>query len=152
MDSTNFDSLVKVLASRRPRRAALPLLAVLGFGLAREETRANKKNNHEKEIRICVCADANPSTCRTQKKEKDKAKKTLRRNPCAYRGRCQSGVSGCATAAPNPGFLCTNNNDCSGGLVCIGQTCRACSDTGQCSGNQVCLNGTCQNPGPGPGP
>jgi hypothetical protein len=158
MDSTHFDTLVRVLASRRPRRAALPLLAVLGFGLAREETSAKKTNNHEKEIRICVCADANPSTCKTQKKEKDKAKKTLRRNVCAYRGRCQSGVSGCATLAPvttnppNPGFQCTNNNDCTGGLVCIRQTCQACSDTGQCSGNQVCLNGTCQNPGPGPGP
>jgi hypothetical protein len=55
-------------------------------------------------------------------------------------------------STPNPGYQCTNNNDCTGGLVCIAQTCQACTDTRQCSGNQVCLNGTCQTPGPGPGP
>jgi hypothetical protein len=33
MESHRFDTLVKVLAARQPRRAALALLAVLGLGL-----------------------------------------------------------------------------------------------------------------------
>jgi hypothetical protein len=156
MDSLRFDRLVKVLASRRPRRAALPLLAALGLGLADATEIGTAKTKNEKEIRICNCASADVATCKTQKKDKDKAKRTLRRNACAYKGRC-TGVSGCATLAPlapNPGFQCTNNNDCTGGLVCIRQQCTACTADFQCPGNLVCnlATGRCQNPLPGPGP
>src|SRR5215207_5746768 len=130
MDSSRFDALTKTLTTRQPRRAALTLLAALGLGLVSSETCAAKKNG-EKKVRVCTCSGADASTCTTQKKAKDTVKKLLRRNPCAYKGRC-IGVSGCATltpvtpdlVAPNPGFQCTNNNDCTGGLVCIGQTCQ----------------------------
>ena len=52
--------------------------------------------------------------------------------------------------AQNPGFQCTNNNDCTGGLVCLSQHCAACTADVQCSGNLVCVSGTCQAPQPGP--
>jgi hypothetical protein len=124
MENIRFDTLVRVLAARRPRRAALPLLAVLGLRLTDTGQVGTAKAKDEKEIRICVCADANPSTCKTQKNEKDKAKKTLRRNACAYRGRC-TGVSGCAGSLTSP----------SAGPVCpaVCPHCEVCNPaTGQC--------------------
>lgn len=93
MDASRFDTLAHVLATRRPRRVALSLLAALGLDLAGSQAVDAAKKIDENEIRICVCADANPSTCKTQKKPKSTAKKTLRRNACAYKGRC-TGVSG----------------------------------------------------------
>ena len=85
--------------SRRPRRAILPLLAALGFGLADVEERGTAEAKREKTIRVCNCSGPDALTCKSQKKGKDTAKKLLKRNPCAYRGRC-TGVSGCSITAP----------------------------------------------------
>ena len=121
MDGIQFDTVAKTFATtpltrgRALRSMAAGVAALVGVRLSAEPGTAKKK---EKKIQLCVCASADVTTCQTKNKPKSKAKKTLRRNPCAYRGRCQSGVSGCATLAPvttnppNPGFQCTNNNDC----------------------------------------
>ncbi len=158
MDGTQFDQLVKRLATTRlTRLTALrgltvgAVTALSGVGLGREEAGAKKKNRDEKEIRICNCPGTDPAQCKTQKKEKSKAKKTLRRNPCAYRGRCQSGVSGCTATvpiSPPPGPQCNNNGQCSGGQVCEGGQCVACTADPQCGGGLVCLSGACQTPPP----
>ncbi len=150
MDGVKFDLFIKQLGTTRlTRLTALRGLvaggaaALTGVGLTREA--GAKKKNNDKEIRICICSSADPTTCRSKKKDKDKAKKTLRRNACAYRGRCQSGVSGCGTQSP-PGLQCTNNTQCTGGLVCINTVCVACTADAQCSGGQVCISGRCQQP------
>src|SRR5215207_5345163 len=98
MESCRFDRLVRGLASRRPRRAALPLLVALGLGLAGPREAA-AKNTPQKKVRVCTCASADGATCQSQKKAKDKVKKLLRTNPCAYKGGC-TGVSGCASSVP----------------------------------------------------
>jgi hypothetical protein len=103
MENSRFDTLVKVLASRQPRRAALPVLAALGLGLVDPPAGIAKKNNtNDKKMRLCVCTSADPASCGGQKKAKAKAQKTLRRTPCAYRGRCLPGVSGCAGSLVGP--------------------------------------------------
>ncbi len=161
MDGKTFDAVIKRLATRRLTRltalrglAAGSVAALTGVRLTAEEAGAKKNNNNnEKKIRICICTSADAATCKGQKKEKKKAKKTLRRNPCAYRGRCQSGVSGCTATAPispPPGAQCNNNSGCGGGQVCEGGQCVDCTATSQCSGNQVCVGGRCQSPQPGP--
>jgi hypothetical protein len=156
MDATTFDELIKRLATTRLTRltalrglAIGGLAALTGVGLSAEEAVAKK--NHENKVKVCKCPDANAANCRTDKVKKSRAKKQARK-ACNYKGKCQAGVSGCPTGAPNPGFACTNNNDCTGGLVCLGQTCQACTADAQCSRNLVCLSGTCQAPQPGPGP
>jgi len=161
VDGTQFDQLIKRLGTTRVSRltalrglVAGALAGATGVGLTREEAGAKKKNNNnnEKKIRICVCTSADPTTCKGQKKEKKKANKALRRNACAYKGRCQSGVSGCAATAPisPPGAQCQNNSGCGGGQVCEGGQCVDCTATSQCSGGQVCVGGRCQSPQPTP--
>lgn len=39
---------------------------------------------------------------------------------------------------------CTDNSTCSGGLVCLSQTCQECSATSQCSNQQACIAGRCE--------
>ena len=127
MHSTRFETLANALTARRDivrLLAALSLGAPLTSLLRREATQADGsgaivgggggrrrrkgrdrhdpgQHKDEKAIRICVCADGNPATCKSQKQDNAKANTTLRRNPCAYRGRCR-GVSGCATQPPGP--------------------------------------------------
>ena len=120
-------------------------LAALGLGM-RDGGTVDAKMKNEQKIRFCHRTSATDVGV-TKRREKSRAKKELKRHAFDTRGRCS------AAPAPGPqGPQCTNNNDCTGGLVCITQTCQACTDTRQCSGNQVCLNGTCQTPGPSPGP
>ena len=91
MDGSRFDILARA-RDPSPASAALPVLAALALGLpAVEETAAKTKG--EKKVRVCNCASADGATCQSQKKAKDKVKKLLRTNPCAYKGRC-TGVSG----------------------------------------------------------
>src|SRR5829696_8823019 len=154
MDATTFDDLIKRLAATRlTRLTALRGLAIgalaslTGVGLTAEE--ASAKKNHEKKVKVCKCPDSNSANCRTDKVKKSQAKKQARK-ACNYKGACQSGVTSCAGAAAGP--QCTNNNDCSGGLVCIHQECTACTADFQCTGGLVCRSGSCQTPPPGPGP
>ena len=99
MDDSRVDHLVNVLAARYPRRAALLLLAVCGPGLPEVEEMGTAKTKGEPKIRVCNCSGPDALTCRSQRKTKDTAKKLIKRNPCAYRGRC-TGVSGCSITAP----------------------------------------------------
>jgi hypothetical protein len=147
MDATTFDDLIKRLAATRLTRltalrglAMGALAALTGVGLTAEE--ASAKKNHEKKVKVCKCPDSNSANCRTDKVKKSQAKKQARK-ACNYKGACRSGVTSCAGAAAGP--QCTNNNDCSGGLVCISQRCQACTADFQCPGNLVCIGGTCQN-------
>ena len=164
MDGSRFDTLVKALATTRLTRShalrglAASAAALAGVRLTAE--RGTAKKNNKQEIRICVCADANPSTCKTQKKEKAKAKKTLRRNPCAYRGRCLNGVSGCAgsltgpqgpAGPPGPGaVLGVCPAPCPTCETCNPATGECAVDPGRngqagtgCAAPNVCCNGTC---------
>jgi hypothetical protein len=159
MDATTFDDLIKRLATTRLTRLtalrglAMGALATLtGIGLSAEE--AGAKKNHEKKVKVCKCPDSNSANCRTDKVKKSQAKKQARK-ACNYRGACRSGVTSCPTLAPlTAGPQCTNNNDCTGGLVCIRQQCAACTVDEQCPRNLICnlAAGTCQDPPPGPGP
>jgi hypothetical protein len=99
MERSSFGRLGKVLAARHPRRAALLLLAACGLGLKEVGEMGTAKAKREKTIRVCNCSGPDALTCKSQKKARDKAKKLLRRNRCAYRGRC-TGVSGCSITAP----------------------------------------------------
>ena len=99
MDDSRVDHLLNVLAARYPRCAALLLLAVCGPGLPEVEEMGTAKTKGEPKIRVCNCSGPDALTCRSQRKTKDTAKKLVKRNPCAYRGRC-TGVSGCSITAP----------------------------------------------------
>jgi len=156
MDGSRFDTLVKALANTPLTRshalrgiAAGGVAALTGIILGSEE--AGAKKNHEHKVKVCKCPDSNAANCRTDKVNKSQAKKQARK-ACNYKGTCRAGVTGCPTGAPNPGFACTNNNDCTGGLVCIGQRCVACTADSQCTGGLVCLSGTCQTLRAGSGP
>jgi hypothetical protein len=149
MDSTRFDALARIFASRRPRRAALPLLAVLGLGLVDAGGVGTAKKKDEKAIRICVCADANPSTCKTQKRDKSKAKKTLRRNACAYKGRC-TGVSGCAAFGcdpRNPTGSCQAGQICNPQAICVAGCIGTNGSQANCPVGQICVIGAGQTTG-----
>ena len=126
MESHQFDTLVTVFAARRPRRAALPALAVLGLGLA-EPPEMAARNKNAKKVRVCNCASADVATCRSQKKAKDKAKKLLRRNACAYKGPCQ-GVSGCVAGGPGGGTCVPIQSPCPAGCT-AGRACAGCCPT-----------------------
>jgi hypothetical protein len=148
VDGTRFDQLITHMATQRVSRlAALRGLAVgavasvTGLRLLGEEALA--KHNHEKKIRICHRSSATDPGV-SKKLKKDKAKKHLKRHPFDIKGRC--------SAAAPAGLQCTNNNDCTGGLVCIGQRCVSCTADVQCSGGLVCLGGACQTRPPGPPP
>ena len=145
MDTGWFDSIAKVLATRQPRRAALSFLAALGLARPQE---MDAKNKNEKKVRVCNCATGDAASCTTQKKAKDKAKKLLKRNPCAYKGNC-TGVSGCAAGTvPPPPPACTPNcgTGCCSADACFADTVNA--DNGEptafgcCPAAQICRSGT----------
>ena len=173
MDGSHFDTLVKALATTPLSRArvvqglAASVTALAGMRLSGEPGAAKKQN--EKKIRVCNCPSSDATLCKTQKKAKPKAKKLLRRNACAYRGRCQ-GVSGCATPGCTPSCeqkICGDNGcggscgTCGTGQVCAAGRCVSSCPGGQkvCAGNcipsnqcctgsdcpadQVCFNGSC---------
>jgi hypothetical protein len=109
MDATRYgptcDNLAHLAATCAARRGVLraagaAILAGLGATLSRgtPETIARRRKRDEPKKKVCVCTE---STCRTQKKPKTKVKKLVKRNPCAYRGRC-TGANPCAKAATAP--------------------------------------------------
>ena len=60
-------------------------------------------------------------------KAKDKAKKLLRRNACAYKGPCQ-GVSGCVAGGPGGGTCVPIQSPCPAGCT-AGRACAGCCPT-----------------------
>jgi len=155
MDGATFDHLIKRFTATRLTRLqtlrglAAGVAAFTGARLAAEPSEAKK--NHEKKVKVCKCPTADATLCNTKKVDKDKAKKVARQ-ACNYKGTCQAGVTSCAATPLAAGPQCTNNNDCTGGLVCISQRCTACTADFQCGSGRICLGGTCQTPPPGPGP
>jgi hypothetical protein len=157
MDATTFDTLIKRLATTPLTRVnvlrglAASAAALTGVMLPKE---AGAKKKDETEIKVCNCPGSDASSCKTQKKDKSKAKKLLRRNPCAYKGKCQ-GVSGCAAGTdplsppppggppppPGSGPPCTSDGDCATSAFCQAGTCVPCSFS--CSTGQRCVHGTC---------
>jgi hypothetical protein len=102
MDADRFDTLVRTLFIARSRRTALAVsgAALTGVGLLtvpslHEAGAKGGKKKGKKKIPICVCQSADATSCTGQTKPKTKAKKILKQNPCAYKGKCQASVSGC---------------------------------------------------------
>ena len=105
MNEMRFDDLTRmlsgVLTGGTTRRATSRYLGGLALtcslvasSLHQARAKGGHKKKDEKKVRVCICAGIDPGTCKSQRKPKKKAKKSLRRNACAYRGRCK-GVSGC---------------------------------------------------------
>ena len=159
MDGTRFDQLIKRLVTQRVSRltalrglAAGAVAGLTGVNLTHEEAGAAKDKPNKR--RICVCSSFDPATCDTKKKSKKAARRTLRNNACAYKGRCQAGKSGCVGQAPltpttpttpAPGFSCTSNAECPRFEVCFGTSCGPCTTYTECNANnsEVCINGRC---------
>ncbi len=148
MDNSRFDSLAKVFAARRPRRAALPLLAAFGLGLAaRDDASAAKSNTCQRKPGEC-------ETCKKGKCQRKNGKKRCKagkvqpkpEGTACSSGRCQNGQ--CLSQSV-PTLNCvleplattcargcgTRLNNCNQSIVC------------PCPGGQNCLpNGTCARP------
>ena len=164
MDGTTFDQLIKRIATKRITRltalrglAAGGVATLTGVGLITEEARAKKNNNNDKKKRVCNCTSADPATCLSQKKKKKARNRLLRSNPCAYKGRCQTGVSGCAAPLGCSPATNTTQGSCLAGQICSTQAicvagCTGTTNTqGSCPSGQVCViaagqtTGQCQN-------
>jgi hypothetical protein len=147
VDHTRFETFTKRLATTPLTRAqalrglVASAAALTGVQLSAQPGSARKKD--KKEGKVCVCSGAAEAGCRTQNKDATKVKKLLRQNPCAYKGRCTS-VNPCAPAVPGPIPECMTNAQCTGGLVCVNQTCQTCTSYTQCSNGQMCLEGRCR--------
>src|SRR5215211_242706 len=93
MDSLRFDRLVRVLASRHPRRAALPLLALLGLGLIDPDEAGAAKSGKCKQ-KPGVCERCDRGKCERKHGEKTckagKIKPKANGTACSG-GTCQSG-------------------------------------------------------------
>src|SRR5215218_1775381 len=94
MDPSRFDSLVRVLATHHPRRAALPLLALLGLGLVdSDDAEAAKSGKCKRQPGPC-------ETCKKGKCERKHGKKTCKAGKILPKangtactgGSCQSGL------------------------------------------------------------
>ncbi len=160
MDTERFDTIVKLLATRWPRRAALPFLAVLSLAGAQEA--GAKKHRGDRPRRVCKCPDANPATCRTTKVKKSKVAR-ISNQACNYRGACQPALTDCAgslVGPPGPPGLQGPAGPAGAGLDCptACPTCQTCDPvrgacvvnprengapgTG-CEAPTVCCGGTC---------
>jgi hypothetical protein len=93
MESIRFDTFVRVLAARRPRRGALPFLALLGLGLVDpDDAGAAKSGKCRRKPSAC-------ETCKKGKCERKHGEKTCKRGKIKPKangtvcrgGTCQSG-------------------------------------------------------------
>jgi hypothetical protein len=165
MDATTFDQLIKRLATTRLTRltalrglAAGGVAALTGVRLFSEDGRAKKPNRNPQRFKVCLCS---PASCKTVAKKKEKVKKLLKKNACAYKGKCTL-VNPCVATLtpltptpppPPPGFNCTTAG-CVGeraGLICDTGTgqCVNCTSYTQCgsvtgAGARACLAGLCR--------
>jgi hypothetical protein len=163
MESTRFDYLIKRLAAQPMTRAtalrglAASAAAMAGVTLVAESGEARKNN---KKKRVCNCTSSDPASCVNQKKKKKAVNRLLNSNDCAYKGRCQTGVSGCAAPAPlgcSPATsvsqgTCQPGQICSLQAICVaGCTTTTTGTRGSCPAGQICIvapgqtTGHCQN-------
>ena len=143
MDGTQFDTLVKRLASTPLNRStalrglAASVAAFAGVTLAAKPGAAEER-------KVCHCEDESRASCDTITVGKKAARRHIRDHPCDYKGKCK-GRSGCCLAISTP---CTSRLTCCSGN-CQG-TCRPCKSEGTfCGFNSECCsgkcNGTCQS-------
>ena len=106
MDANTFDDLIKRLTTTPQTRTSVLRGLVASAALAAMTLvpeSGTAKKNHENERKVCVCgADGTVGSCHTKKVKADKIKKLLRRNPCAYKGKCQ-GFNPCSTVPSGTG-------------------------------------------------
>jgi hypothetical protein len=141
VDGTQFDTLIKRLATRSLTRStalrglATGAAALAGVTLATRSGAARKSDDgDEPKRKVCHCSGPTGASCRTLKKKKSKVKRHLKRHDCDYEGKCQ-GFSGCRQ--------CLNNDDCTGGQVCLDGACQNCINDQQCGPNFDCELGRC---------
>ena len=106
MDANTFDDLIKRLTTTPQTRTSVLRGLVASAALAAMTLvpeSGTAKKNHENERKVCVCgADGTVGSCHTKKVKADKIKKLLRRNPCAFKGKC-TGVNPCSTVPSDGG-------------------------------------------------
>jgi hypothetical protein len=94
---------------------ALAAAALATLGVSADDAEGkNKKRN------VCKCTSSDPTSCVNKKKKKNKVNRFLNNNPCAYKGKCQAGVSGCATPQ------CTGDTPVTCGEGCCPSTFSKC--------------------------
>jgi hypothetical protein len=143
MDGTQFDRLIKRLATRPVTRStalrglATGAGALAGVIVVTPPSAAKKRNNNndEPKRKVCHCSGPTGASCRTLKKEKSKVQRHLKKHDCDYNGKCQ-GFSGCRQ--------CLNNDGCTGGQVCVDGACQDCLSDAQCGAGFDCEGGRCE--------
>ena len=150
MDGTRFDNLIKRLAATPVTRAtALRGLAagaatLAGVTLLAEPgTAADGDGKRRRRRRVCDCSSANPNSCTNRRLKRRAARRLLRSNDCAYKGRC-TGVSGCAA------FGCDPKNptgSCPAGEICNNRGHLCAGDRGNAAARAVPGEEICCPPG-----
>ena len=119
MESHRFDTLVKVLASRQPRRATLALLAVLGLGLtegqAQGEGRVRSQADRNRHTRQGQCKPAGAKCIHNPKKGTNPTGKLCRK--CCETFRKLNKKTG-VCCIPN-GQLCGTDAECCLGVCSV---------------------------------
>ena len=153
MDGTRFDHLIKRLAATPVTRAtalrglAASAAALAGVTLLAEPDSAAAAGKRRRRRRVCDCASADPNTCTNRRLKRRAARRLLRSNACAYKGRCQTGVSGCAAVGcdpRNPTGSCPEGQICDSRAICVAGCIGQNGTRGSCPAEQVCVNGQCQ--------
>ena len=154
MDGTRFDTLIKRLATTPLTRAqtlrglAASAAALAGVTLLADSgAAADGGGRRRRRRRVCDCSGPNPNTCTTRRLRRRAARRLLRSNDCAYKGRCQTGVSGCAAVGcdpRNPTGSCPEGQICDSRAICVAGCIGQNGTRGSCPAEQVCVNGQCQ--------
>lgn len=165
VDDRSFDALSKAVTGTWPSRRAvlsrLGLGALAAIGISRGTTveEADAKKRKSRKRKICLCTGDTAGSCKTKKVKRRKLKKTFKKNPCSYGGKC-NGSNPCAppptagfTIAPdvvsvtNISVACPQGTECTGGVTtCVSGLCLSvCVGTGQstCPTGFSCLGLVC---------
>jgi hypothetical protein len=144
MDGTRFDNLIKRLAATPVTRATALRGLAAGAAtlagvtlLAEPSAAADGDGKRRRRRRVCDCSSADPNTCTNRRLRRRAARRLLRSNDCAYKGRCQTGVSGCAlvvgcSPANNTRGSCPAGQVCNTRAICV-------PASGECGG--ACIPG-----------
>jgi hypothetical protein len=156
MDGTRFDNLIKRLAATPVTRAtALRGLAagaatLAGVTLLAEPgAAADGDGKRRRRRRVCDCQSADPNSCTNRRLKRRAARRLLRSNDCAYKGRC-TGVSGCAAFGcdpRNPTGSCQAGQICSPQAICVAGCIGTNGSQANCPVGQICVIGAGQTTG-----